>query len=175
MIKRPRAAMPFLRRFARFIQVSAVLSGAFVGSALGQTDDGAILTIADIGTAGAELKLDMADLEALERESFFTTTIWTNGLLLFDGVPLSEILVLTGTTDGSLLLKASNDYAVEIPVEEVEPDYPIIAYRVNGVPMSLRDKGPLWLVYPYDSSPRYQTETIYTRSIWQLVRIEILP
>jgi hypothetical protein len=39
--------------------------------------------------------------------------------------------------------------------------------------MSLREKGPLWIIYPFDSSPEYQTELIYSRSIWQLNRIEV--
>ena len=40
--------------------------------------------------------------------------------------------------------------------------------------MSLRDKGPLWIVYPFDSNPSYSTEVTYARSIWQLDRIEVL-
>ena len=40
--------------------------------------------------------------------------------------------------------------------------------------MSIRDKGPLWVVYPYDSSADYRTEVIYSRSIWQLDRIEVV-
>lgn len=38
--------------------------------------------------------------------------------------------------------------------------------------MSVRDKGPLWVIYPYDSDPALQSEVTYARSIWQLVRIE---
>jgi hypothetical protein len=41
-------------------------------------------------------------------------------------------------------------------------------------PMSVRDKGPLWVVYPFDDVPAYQSETIYSRSIWQLDRIEVV-
>jgi hypothetical protein len=36
----------------------------------------------------------------------------------------------------------------------------------------VRDKGPLWVVYPYDSKPDYQSELIYVRSIWQLAQME---
>jgi hypothetical protein len=41
--------------------------------------------------------------------------------------------------------------------------------------MSVRDKGPLWLVYPYDSAAKYQSEVVFSRSIWQLNRLEIAP
>ena len=39
--------------------------------------------------------------------------------------------------------------------------------------MSVREKGPLWVIYPFDSDPEYQTEVIYSRSIWQLDRIVV--
>ena len=51
----------------------------------------------------------------------------------------------------------------------------MIAYERNGAVMSVRDKGPLWIVYPYDSNPDYQTEEIYARSIWQLEKITVKP
>lgn len=68
---------------------------------------------------------------------------------------------------------AVNDYAVEIPVESWPGTGPIVAYLNNGAPMSLRDKGPLWIVYPFDNTPDYQTEVVYSRSIWQLDRISV--
>ena len=52
---------------------------------------------------------------------------------------------------------------------------PIIAYMMNGEEMSVRNKGPLWLVYPYDLNHEYRSEVIYSRSIWQLDRIDVLP
>jgi hypothetical protein len=39
--------------------------------------------------------------------------------------------------------------------------------------MSVRDKGPLWVIYPYDSDD-YRSEVIYSRSIWQLDRLEVV-
>ncbi|HEX9857587.1 MAG TPA: oxidoreductase, partial [Paracoccaceae bacterium] len=48
-------------------------------------------------------------------------------------------------------------------------------YAQNGVPLSVRDMGPLWVIYPYDSDVDYQSEVIYSRSIWQLQRMDIRP
>jgi hypothetical protein len=70
---------------------------------------------------------------------------------------------------------AVNDYLVEVPVTDAVDGGPIIAYAVDGAQMSLRDKGPLWLIYPYDSDAKYRTEEIYARSIWQLDRINVTP
>ncbi|MCU4655216.1 molybdopterin-dependent oxidoreductase [Roseibacterium sp. SDUM158016] len=118
---------------------------------------------------------DREMLEALGAESFETTTIWTEGVQSFTGVPLNTVLDALGAEGETLRAIALNDYAVEIPVSDAEEGGPIVAYLQNGAPMSVREKGPLWVVYPYDANTAYQTEQIYSRSIWQLVSIEVLP
>ena len=40
--------------------------------------------------------------------------------------------------------------------------------------MSVRDKGPVWVLYPFDAGAEYRTDLIYERSIWQLDRIDVL-
>ena len=115
-----------------------------------------------------------ADLEEIGVVSFQTTTIWTEGVQEFTGTPLVEFVEAIGLHDGAFQAIAANDYAVEVPVSDAVEGGPIIAFLRNGEPMSLRDNGPLWLVYPYDGNPEYQSEIIYSRSIWQLERIEVV-
>lgn len=135
------------------------------------TVSGAISTTNGDGTA----RFDLAMLSALESRTIATTTIWTEGEQAFTGVGLDTLLDLLGVDGGTLSATAINDYSVTIPVADAIPDGPIVAYSNNGEPMSVREKGPLWVVYPYDSNPDYQAESIYSRSIWQLDRIEVLP
>lgn len=123
---------------------------------------------------GETTELDMPALEAMGVDEIETTTIWTEGPQTFTGVPLAALLADLGVVEGTIKAMAINDYAVEIPVEDAVEGGPIIAYRLNGNPMSVRDKGPLWVVYPYDSDQSYQTEVIYSRSIWQLDRIDVV-
>lgn len=116
---------------------------------------------------------DRAMLQALPVTSFSTTTNWTEGERTFTGVLLSDLLAALDASGSRLRATALNDYAVEIPASDARPGGPIIAYAIDGEPMSVRDKGPLWIVYPYDSQAEYRTETIYSRSIWQLDRVEV--
>jgi len=113
-------------------------------------------------------------LAALSPVTFTTSTIWTDGAQEFTGVPLNALLEVLQIGEATLNATAINDYAVEIPTSDAVEGGPIIAYLNNGEPMSIRDKGPLWVVYPYDSNDDYQTETIYSRSIWQLDRIVVV-
>ena len=91
------------------------------------------------------------------------------------GVELATLLAALGAEGTVLLAIAHNDYAVDIPVSDAVAGGPVVAYLRNGAAMSMRDKGPLWVIYPFDSKPEYQSELIYSRSIWQLDRIEVQP
>lgn len=130
------------------------------------------------GVIGATNQGDAAvfDLDLLKsfgEVTFTTTTPWTEGEQRFTGVPLEALLRAIGVTEGTLTAKAINEYAVEIPVADAVAGGPIIAYMLNGNPMSVREKGPLWVVYPYDLNEDYQAEVIYSRSIWQLTSIDV--
>ncbi|MGC0223826.1 oxidoreductase [Pseudooceanicola nitratireducens] len=157
--------------------IAALCLAASVQAAdLGQPEGETILTISgEITTtnAGATATFDQAMLEAMETVTYETETIWTEGPQTFTGVLLSDLMELVGATGESLAATAINDYAVKIPATDWVDGGPIIAYLQNGNPMSVRDKGPLWVIYPYDDNPDYQSEVTYSRSIWQLDRITV--
>lgn len=138
-----------------------------------------LLTVTLEGEGAGEQQMTLAQLQALSADSFETTTIWTTGPQSFTGVPLAALLAqfdIAASTPGiTLEARAVNDYMVEIPLTDAVEDGPIIAYLRNGKTMSLRGKGPLWLVYPYDSNPAYRTEAVYSRSIWQLDSLILRP
>ena len=120
-------------------------------------------------------QFDLPMLQNLPTATFETTTMWTDGVQQFQGVDLKTFMTSLGVTSGTLIATAINDYRVEIPMAEVKAGGPMIAYLMNGLPMSVRDKGPLWIVYPFDSNPDYQTEVVFSRSIWQLKSIAVTP
>jgi len=118
---------------------------------------------------------DLAMLAALEPVTISTSTIWTQGVQEFTGVRLSRLLAAAGASGTVLHALALNDYAVDIPATDAVEDGPIVAYLLNGKPMPLREKGPLWIIYPFDAKNEYQSEVTYSRSIWQLDRIVVNP
>ncbi len=164
--------------FAVIAVIGLTLGGtAMAGDPLPAPSGDILLTISgnvsqtntDEGTA----EFDLGMLQNLGQVEFNTTTIWTDGVNTFAGVPLAAVLNRLGITSGNLRATAINDYAIDLPVSEVGDQAPIIAYHLNGAPMSRRDKGPLWIVYPYDSDGKFRSEIIYSRSIWQLDRIVV--
>lgn len=160
------------------LALAAVLAGAPVAAKdLASPTGEVVLTVTgDIAARnqGDSAVFDLDMLRALGEVSFATTTPWTEGVQEFTGVSLQALVEELGVTDGSIKATAINDYAIDIPVSNAVEGGPILAYLQNGERMSVRDKGPLWLVYPYDLNESYQTEVIFSRSIWQLVRLDVV-
>ena len=138
--------------------------------------DETVLTISgDVArsSSGDEWTFDMAALMELPLERIQTTTIWTQGEQSFEGVSLAALLEHVGATGSTIRAVALNDYAISIPITDAIIGGPIVAYTNNGKEMSIRDKGPLWMIYPFDDNEEYKSEEYYSRSIWQLERLVI--
>lgn len=118
-------------------------------------------------------EFDLRMLENIGLVEFKTSTVWTEGVNQFEGVELHDLMLFLGVQTGTILARAINDYQVEIPVSDAIPNGPIVAYRMNGEEMSIRDKGPLWIIYPFDTRSEYATTEYFGRSIWQLKALTV--
>ncbi|MDX5414196.1 MAG: oxidoreductase [Rhodobacterales bacterium] len=158
------------RRFLQFAGSSALIAASASRVRADETR-----LVVDTAGDGSDLRaFTDADLMALPQISFTTSTIWTNAEAEFSGPSLAAVLAAAGAGDGDLRMTAVNDYKVDMPRGRVEDSAPIVANRIDGAPFGIRDKGPLWLVFPFDSDARFQTEEVYSFSIWQLTQIQIL-
>ena len=127
--------------------------------------------ITNTNTDDGRLELDLAMLQEMPVTTFKTNTIWLEKAVEFTGVNLKEILDYAGASGTLIHAITLNDYKVDIPAGMGDVDAPMVAYHIDGEIMSVREKGPLWVVYPYDQDAKYRTEVIYSRSIWQLDRL----
>ncbi len=123
---------------------------------------------------GDQADFDIEMLEALGVETFATTTQWTEGKPEFSGPTLKSVLEAVGAGSTKLRATALNDYSLEMDAGTEGFPGPVIATKLDGAPMSVRTKGPLWLVYPYDMDIKFQNEVIYSNSIWQLRSMEVM-
>jgi hypothetical protein len=132
---------------------------------------GAVATVNSDGTA----QFDLAMIDALPQRETVTATPWYDGPQTFSGPLLRDLLAVVGANGSMLRVIAINDYAVDIPISDAV-DFPVIlASRHGGEPMSVREKGPLFVVYPFDEVPALVNEMYFSRSAWQVRRIEVLP
>ncbi len=123
--------------------------------------------------AGTRAVFDMKMLEALPQRTFTTQLPWFNEPVQYTGPLLRDVLAAAGATGTKIVAVALNDYRTEIPFADVSR-YDVIAARLaNGKPMTVRDKGPLSIVYPFDTRPELKTELYYGRSAWQLNQLQV--
>jgi hypothetical protein len=122
---------------------------------------------------GEQAHFDMAMIEALPQHSFTTSTPWFDKPVKFTGPYLSDVLSAVKASGTLVYAVAINDYKITIPVGDAEKYKVIVARLLNDQKISVREKGPLFVVYPFDSSSELRTSTFYERSIWQLKALEI--
>ncbi len=151
-------------------------SGSANAGSLAVPEGKPILTISgDITeTNGADgAKFDRAMLEKLGMVTVETKTPWYNGPMKFEGVPLDKLMADVGAKGTKVVAYALNDYTTEIPMEDFVKHHAILALKRNGEYMPVRDKGPLFVIYPYDSDPALASQTYYSRSAWQVARLVV--
>lgn len=123
--------------------------------------------------AGQRYEMDMDMLEKLPQHSFRTGTPWYAETREYTGPLLRDVLSAAGAHGQTLTAYALNDYKVEIPLRDAANYHVIIARLMDGKPMPVRDKGPLFIIYPFDDHSELRTQTYYGRSVWQLREIRV--
>lgn len=102
-----------------------------------------------------------------------TETPWYPTKTRFEGPLAAELLKSVDCRGETLKVTALNGYAVDIPADDFRRWPVILATHVNGNPISVREKGPLFVIYPFDREPSLYNEIYFGRSIWQIQSIEI--
>jgi hypothetical protein len=119
-------------------------------------------------------RFDRAMLEDLGITRFKTSTAWTPDSPEFEGVLVRDILHAVGAHGAEVTATALNDYVVTIPTEELSRYPVLLALKMNGEYLKVKDKGPIWIVYPRDAFPELQTPMTDKKWIWQLSQLSIL-
>jgi hypothetical protein len=136
-----------------------------------EPDQKAILQL--IGKVTQVQSLSLAELEKLPQKKMTVVTPWYPDAQTFEGPLLRDVLKQSGVKTGLLKMQALNDYIIEIPVADAYQYDVIIATRLNGKAMSVREKGPLFVMYPFDKHEELRKTDYFRRCIWQLKQIAV--
>ena len=163
------------RTVSKFLFLSA-LGVAAQAQALNAPKELVVLTISGkigIKNAGEAARFDMKMLESLPQHSFTTNTPWYERPVKFTGPLLSDVLAAVKANGSVVKAVAINDYAISIPIADTTKHKVIVARLLDNKPMAVREKGPLFVVYPFDDSATLRSSVYYERSIWQLKALDI--
>lgn len=171
--------MQLTRRATIAMALSAALPGAAsaAGMSLPEPKGKVILTVSGkIGAfnAAGKARFDRAMLESYGWSSFTTSTPWYNGPMTFSGLPMEKLMQVVHAKGKAIVATALNDYQTDIPISDFQRFHVLLALKRDGHYMPISDKGPLFIVYPYDSNPVLRTQKYYSRSAWQLRRIVVV-
>jgi hypothetical protein len=167
------------RRLATVLLAGAAISPlmqSFHAYALPMPAGRPILTVSGaitISNQSGEAIFDRAMLEGLGLDQITTSTPWNSGPVRFEGVPLELLMQMLGATGTSVIAYALNDFTTKIPISDFKRFHPILALKRNGEYMPVRDKGPLFIVYPFDSDQELKQQIYYNRSAWQIARLVV--
>lgn len=118
----------------------------------------------------------MLSIEEFERlaplTEIKTATPW-HPVSTFSGISGVDFIASTGLDGEMLIATAVNDYRVKIPLSDLTDLGLLFATRLNGKKLTLREKGPVFVIYPFDAQPMLKSDLYYGRSIWQLKHVTV--
>ena len=123
---------------------------------------------------GPDAVFDLPMLERLPQLTHRTKTPWHSGVRRFTGPFIRDVLRASAAQGQTLRMTALNDYRVDVPMDDVQRWDVIMARLLDDRPMSVRDKGPLFVMYPFDDHTELRTTLYFSRCAWQLRSIEVL-
>jgi len=130
--------------------------------------------ILTVNTDSGSTTLSFDELSALPQTTVVTANDYTDGQVEFTGPSLKSILEANGVgPDATLIMSAINDFSVKIPAADAYKYNVILAMLSNGEPMSIRDKGPIWVIYPMDDHDELKDDLYNSRLVWQLKSISV--
>jgi hypothetical protein len=133
----------------------------------------AILVIDGQVAGGQPAAFDLEALKRLPSTRVTTTTPWTDGESLYEGVRIRDLLESLGAAGDVVLADSIDDYQVKIPMQDIRDYDVIVAYAVDGKPLPVDNKGPLWIIYPFSEHFGLQKDLYFSRSVWQLNRLTV--
>lgn len=135
-----------------------------------------VLTVTGaIGATNApgRAEFDLGTLEHLGLSRLKTWTPWTEGEIEFEGVWARRVMQVVDAQGTQVHAVALNDYEYTIPLEDFDRYDVLLATRMNGQLMRVRDKGPIWVVYPWSSHPELDDFATREKSVWQLNALHV--
>lgn len=129
------------------------------------------------GDSARHLTISHTALDALPQHSVVTRSPYFEGQVRFGGPLLEDVLThATGKKperESPVTLAALNDYFVQTTLDVLTEAGAIVATRKDGIRLSIRDRGPYWLILPLSDRPELDNEQYHRLLVWQLSRIKV--
>lgn len=89
------------------------------------------------------------------------------------GALLRDLIAAAGFKGSRVWATALDGYRMDLPMAEIMAVDVLAATALDGVPLSVRDRGPVWLVYPSVDHPEFRDPVHEARSVWQVKELVV--
>ncbi len=161
-----------MKTIALLISTALLATSALPPAVLAQSD-AVILTIDGAIEGGVARDFTRSELEAIGSGQTVTGTPWHDGSPVFEGVPMDMLLAHVGAEGTQADVLALNNYRTTIPLSDFSAYPVLLALKQDGEYLTVRNKGPLFIIYPFDEFTELQTDLYHARSAWQVRSITI--
>ena len=122
---------------------------------------------------GLEVHLDQAMIDVLPHKVIKTENPWDHGPSTYEGVLLRDLMKYVKADGKVATIAALNDYRADLSLADMKKYDVILAYKRDGADLSVRDKGPYFVVFPFTDVPELANEGRFAQSVWQVNHITV--
>lgn len=173
-----RVRLPLLAVAILACTLSPLLSWAQTWTRNNDDPNKTVLTLRWTNPLGeaTSLPLKQAQIDALPPHSInlqLPVALGIEGVHLWRGISLQDLLKLTDSPGEHLRIQALNGYYTVLPRSDVARYNPVLASHRDGIKLNIRDKGPFILIYPFQQYDELNQQIYMNRSVWQINEIHI--
>ncbi|TVM06811.1 MAG: molybdopterin-dependent oxidoreductase [Halomonas sp.] len=122
---------------------------------------------------GEEAHFDFSMLADLSQHQYRTGTPWTRQPHEYSGPLMRDLLSYLQAASEQVRVSALNGYEAYIPTRDFTEHDVMLALKRDGQPITIREYGPLWVLYPFDHNAELLSETFRSRAVWQVMKIDV--
>lgn len=135
---------------------------------------GTIEVVVHNADSSVRLVLDDAQLARFPMKTYKAVLPSTDGVQSdVEGPLLRDVLAAAKLPGKDVAARALDNYEEVIPAEDYTRWDVLLVYKINGKTLSVRDKGPAWVVYPNVDNPTLRDPIYDARSVWQVKELVV--
>lgn len=148
----------------------------FAETELSQPSGEVILKISGnlkVSNVDGEAHFDRQMIEKLVTKTIVTANHVVSKSTRYEGPVLADLLNQLGAEGDTVIVTALDDYSAEIKRSDIEKYGVLLATHENGKMLTIDDRGPFFIVFPFDEYQKIRSDLYYSMSVWQISTLEI--
>ncbi|MCJ8311357.1 MAG: hypothetical protein HRU38_00125 [Saccharospirillaceae bacterium] len=112
-------------------------------------------------------------IDQLPQYTINTSNHVSNNISVYTGINFYDLLKMLGFKGSLVNITAWDDYVVQIEIQDLKKYGVLLATHENGQRLTINDKGPMFVVFPFTDIEELRRDDYYNMSIWQVKEIDV--